>query len=174
MPVYLKEIDNYHELERFRSVLIIPCRFCPAASFAAGKSEFYFEFLQKFMKTVSYEHYIQTMRSDLNKRGVKADVFKSRLPHQFVICMWTSRRRQSLMRRANQYEALVVLGCEAAVQTIYDSVKSVSCKVYQGMRTEGIMSIQPRFHLPCNVSLRLNSITPLLHQRKTPSPWIQL
>lgn len=174
MPVYLKDIDNFQALENFRSVLIVPCRFCPAASFAARKSEPYFEFLRKFLKTASYEQYIETMRSDLGERGVKADVFKSRLPHQFVVCMWSSRRRKYLMRRAMNYDALVVLGCEAAVRTIFDSVKSTPCKVFQGMRTEGIMSIQPLFHLPCNISLRLESITPLLYQRDKPDPWMQL
>ncbi len=174
MPVYLKDIDDFQELENFRSVLIVPCRFCPAASFAAGKGQPYFEFLRKFLTTASYEEYIQTIRSGLEKKGVKADVFKSHLPHQYVLCMWTSGRRKKLMRRAMKYDALVVLGCEAAVQTICDSVKSTSCKVYQGMRTAGIMSIQPLFHLPCNISLRLNSITPLLHQREKPDPWMQL
>ena len=174
MPVYLKEIDNFQALENFGAVLIVPCRFCPAASFAAGKNKPYFEFLRKFLKTAAYEQYIEAMRSDLEKKGVKSDVFKSRLPHQFVVCMWSARRRKHLLRRALNYDALIVLGCEAAVQTIYDSVKTTSCKVFQGMRTEGIMSIQPRFHLPCNLSLRLNSITPLLHQREAPDPWIRL
>ena len=174
MPVYLKDLDNFQALENFRSVLIVPCRFCPAASFAARKNEPYFEFLRKFLKTASYEQYIEAMRSDLEEKGVQADVFKSRLPHQFVLCMWTSRRRKSLMRRAMKYDALVVLGCEAAVQTICDSVKSTPSKVFQGMRTEGIMSIQPLFHLPCNISIRLNSITPLMHQREKADPWTPL
>ena len=174
MPVYLRDINEFQALEAFSSVLIIPCRFCPAASLAIRRNTAYFKFLTKFLQTDSYEQYIETMRSYLQKRGLKADVFKSHLPHQFVICMWTSRRRKSLMKRAKKYEALVVLGCEAAAQTIYDSVKSMSCKVFQGMKTQGIMSIQPRFHLPCNISLRLNSITPILHRRETPSPWIQL
>jgi hypothetical protein len=174
MPVYLKDIDNFKELEKFSSVLIVPCRFCPAASFAVQHNEPYFEFFRKFLKTASYEKYIETMRSYLQKKGKKADVFKSHMPHQFVVCMWTSRRRKSLMRRAMKYDALVVLGCEAAVQTIYDAVKSTSCQVYHGMRTVGIMSIQPLFHLPCDISLRLNSIIPLIHNRETPDPWIQL
>lgn len=174
MPFYLKDIEDFEELERFQSVLIVPCRFCPAASFAVRRGEPYFEFFWKFLKTASYERYIERMKADLEKRGVKADVFKSRLPHQFVVCMWSIRRRRKLMRRAMKYEALVVLGCEAALQTIYDSVKETSCRVLQGMRTEGVMSIQPRFHLPCNISLQLHSVTPMLHQEKTPDPWMHL
>jgi hypothetical protein len=174
MPVYLKAIDKFRTLENFRSVLIVPCRFCPAASFAAGKIEPYYDFLRRFLKTASYEQYIETRRCDLGTRGVKVDAFKSRLPHQFIANMWIFRRRKNLTRRAMKYSALVVLGCEAAVLTIYDSVKSTPCKAFQGMKTEGIMSIQPLFHPPCNILLRLDSITPFLYQRDNHDPWIQL
>lgn len=174
MPIYLKDIEDLQALEKFESVLIVPCRFCPAASFAAGKGEPYFKFLRSFLKTDSYEQYIERMKADLEKKGVKANVFKSRLPHQFVICMWSEWRRKKLMRRAMKYDALVVLGCEAAVQTVYNSVKSTPCNLFQGMRTVGIMSIQPRFRLPCTISLRLDSITPLLHQGPPPDTWMPL
>ena len=174
MPVYLREIDEYPELESFKSVLIIPCRFCPAASMAVRTNRPYFEFLRRFLKTASYEELIETIKSNLEKKGVKTDVFKSRWLHQFVVCMWTIRRRKKLLKRARKYDALVVLGCEAAVDTIHDAVKSTSCKVFQGMRSEGIMSIQPQFHKPCNISLELNNVTPLVHQGKNSVPWVSL
>jgi len=174
MPVYLKDINEFPELERFESVLIVPCRFCPAASLAVRRNEPYFEFFSRFLKTASYEELIETIKSNLEKKGVKTDVFKSKWLHQFVVCMWTSRRRKKLSERASKYEALVVMGCEAAVQTIHDSVKSTSCKVFQGMRSEGIMTVKPSFHLPCNISLELNNITPLVHQTENSVPWISL
>ena len=174
MPVYLKDKNEFPELERFKSVLIVPCRFCPAASMAVRKNKPYFEFLRRFLKTGSYEHLIDTIKSNLEKKGIKTDVFKSRLLHQFVVCMWTSRRRKKLAERASKYEALLVMGCEAAVQTIHDSVKSTSCKVFQGMRSEGIMSVKPLFHSPCNISLELNNIIPLVHQTKNSVPWVSL
>ena len=174
MPVYLKEIDEFPELERFKSVLIVPCRFCPAASFAVRRNEPYFEFLRRLLQTASYEKYINGIRSGLEKKGVSAGVFKSHWLHQFVICMWTSSRRKQLMKQAVRYDALVVMGCEAAVQTVYDSVKSTSCKVFQGMRTEGIMSIKPTFQFPCNISHQLNSITPVLRQDMNPGSWVRL
>jgi hypothetical protein len=174
MPVYLKDINEFSELERFGSVLIVPCRFCPAASLAVRRNAPYFEFLKRFLKTASYEEYIETVQSDLERKGVKTDIFKSNLPHQFVVCMWTSRRRKKLMKRARNYDAVVVMGCEAAVHTIHDSIESTSCKVFQGMRTEGIMSIKPHFHFPCNISLRLNSVTPLLHHITKSDRWVCL
>ena len=174
MPVYLKDINEFQELEKFESVLIVPCRFCPAASFAVRRNEPYFEFLKKFLKTASYEEYISATRSDLEKKGVRTDVFKSHWPHQFVVCMWTSRRRKKLMKRAMKYEALVVMGCEAAAETVSDAVKSTPCQVFQGMRTEGIMSIKPLFRRPCSILLQLNSVTPILHPEKNPDSWVSL
>jgi hypothetical protein len=174
MPVYLKEIHDFRQLEQFQSVLIVPCRFCPAASLAIRNKEPYFEFFRHLLQTDAYEKYIETMKSELGKKGVKADVFRSRAPHQFVVCMWTRKRRNKLMRRAKKYDAVVVLGCEAAVQTILDSVESSSFQVVQGMRTEGIMSILPRFQWPDSITLQLNSITPLLHQKQRPEPWMHL
>jgi hypothetical protein len=174
MPFYLKETDDFEKLERFASVLIIPCRFCPAASLAVSNDEPYFEFFRHFLRTASYEHYIEKMRIELNARGVRADVFRSRWLHQFVVCMWTSGRRRELMQRAQKYDALVVLGCEAAVQTIRDSLEDPSLPVVQGMRTEGVMSILPQFRWPGSISLRLNSITPMLHQAPDTDPWMRL
>ena len=174
MPVYLKEINEFPELASFKSVLIIPCRFCPAASMAVRTNRPYFEFLRRFLKTAPYEELIETIKSNLEQKGIKTDVFMSRWIHQFVVCMWTSRRRKKLLKRAHKYEALVVLGCEAAADTIHDAVKSTSCKVFQGMRTEGIMSIKPLFYMPCNISLELNNVTPLVHKVKHSVPWVSL
>ena len=174
MPVYLKDIHDFQQLEQFESVLIVPCRFCPAASLAVRNNEPYFEFFRHMLQTAAYERYIETMKSELEKRGVTADVFRSRVPHQFVVCMWTRRRRKQLMRRAKKYDAVVVLGCEAAVQTILDSVDDASFQVVQGMRTEGIMSILPRFQWPGRITLQLNSITPLLHQKQGSELWMHL
>lgn len=171
MPVYLQDIDDFRQLETFKSVLIVPCRFCPAASMAVSTNRPYFEFLRRFLKTAPYEELIDTIKSKLEKKGVQTDVFRSRWLHQFVVCMWTSRRRKRLSKLARKYEALVVLGCEAALDTVHDSVKSDSCKIFQGMRTEGIMGIKPRFELPCNISLDLNNVTPLVHQGIGSAPW---
>lgn len=174
MPVYLEDISEFPELEVFKSVLIVPCRFCPAASLAVRRNKPYFEFLRRSLKTAPYEQLIKTIKSNLEQKGVKADVFKSNWLHQFVVCMWTSRRRKKLSERASKYEALVVLGCEAAVQTVHDAVQSTSCKVFQGMRSEGIMTVKPSFHLPCNISLELNDIIPFVHQNKDSVPWVSL
>ena len=163
MPFYLEVEDVASEVVNFKSVLIVPCRFCPAASMAVRSNEPYIEFPHRSLKTASYERLIQTIKKTFEDRGIKTSVFKSHLLHQFVLCMWTSKRRKRLLEEAKKHEALVVLGCEAAVQTVRHSVESANCHVIQGMKSEGIMSIQPRLSFPCNISLELESVTPYVH-----------
>ncbi len=169
MPFYLDEKDVVPEVAGCESVLIVPCRFCPAASTAVQSSEPYIEFPRRGLKTASYERLIEAMRAGLVERGIKTDVFRSRSLHQFVLCMWSSKRRKQLLERAKKYEALVVVGCEAAVETVRDAVRSTGCRVIQGMKTRGVMSIQPRFRLPCNIRLELQGVSPTLFPGPVPT-----
>jgi len=161
MPVYLDEADVISQATRFKSVLIVPCRFCPAVSMAVKADEPYIEFFRRFLTTAPYARLIDEMRHDLEIRGVKAGVFESKLLHQFVLCMWTSRRRERLLERARSYEAVIVLGCDAAVQIVRAALESSSCQVIQGMTSMGIMGVKPRMSFPCNLRLELESVTPM-------------
>jgi hypothetical protein len=51
-----------------------------------------------------------------------------------------------------EHEAMIVLGCDSATETVRDAVKSTDCKVIDGMEVAGIMNATLRIHLPCNVS----------------------
>lgn len=163
MPFYLDVTDVVPEVIHFKSVLIVPCRFCPAASTAVRSNEPYIEFPRRGLKTASYERLVNAMKHSFEKRGIRASVFRSKLLHQFVLCMWTSRRRQKLLERAREYEAVVVIGCEAAVETVRKTLESTTCQVIPGMRSEGIMSVQPRLSMPCNIALELEGVTPYIH-----------
>ena len=163
MPFFLETRDVVAEVDRLESVLIVPCRFCPAASMAVKTNEPYIEFPRKFLKTASYERLIESMRRSFEERGIKSSVFKSNLLHQFVLCMWTSKRRKKLLESAKKYDAVVVMGCEAAVQTVRNALEPTTCHVIPGMKSEGIMRIQPRLSLPCNISLELEGVTPYFH-----------
>jgi hypothetical protein len=170
MPIYLDEADISSAVDGCKSVLIVPCRFCPAASMAVRTGEPYFEPHRRFLKTASYERLINRVRQGLQERGVKTGVFRSRLLHQFVLCMWTSRRRRKLLKQAKGYEALVVMGCESAVQTVRDSVQPSSCRVIPGMMPRGVMGVKPSFHLPCNLRLELESVTPVVPPERLDDP----
>jgi hypothetical protein len=159
MPVYLTATDAVEQAAGCRSVLIVPCRFCPAASCAVQSREPYIEPLRRMLKTAAYERFIKELTGRFEKKGLETSVFKSRLLHQFVLCMWTSRRRNKLLKRAAGYDAVVVLGCEAAGETVRRALRSTDCKVIQGMESAGIMSIKPVVRLPGKLSLQLESIT---------------
>ena len=167
MPFCLETRDVLPEIKNYRSVLIVPCRFCPAASAAVKSDEPYIEFPRRSLKTASYERQLAEMKQRIEEQGVNTSVFRSHLLHQFVLCMWTERRRKALLKRAKEFEAVVVMGCEAAVETVRSTLESTACDVISGLRSEGIMSIQPKFSLPCNVSLDLESVTPYVYPEST-------
>ncbi len=163
MPFYLKHRDVSSEIgPRIHSVLIVPCRFCPAASAAVRERRPYIDLFWNFLRTPSYELYIQALKSHLESEGIRTGVFDSKLPNQFIICMWTSGRRKDLARHASGYDALIVLGCDAAVETARSSTKSMDCRVIQGMEIEGILNVIPTLRFPCKIWLEVSSVTRVL------------
>jgi hypothetical protein len=170
MPFYLNEADILPEAAGLGSVLIVPCRFCPAASLAVKEAKPYFEPFRRFLRTEAYESFIQSLKRRLEDIGVEAAIFDSKLPHQFVACMWTERRRRAFARRASQFDGVVVLGCEAAVETIRDALGSTDCQVIPGMGVVGIMNVVPALTLPANLSLVVKSISPVKMGEPVPAP----
>ncbi len=158
MPLYLKDRDISSDIAMVRSALIVPCRFCPAASLAVRERKPYIEFC-KLLRTPSYESDIQALRSRLESEGFRTEIFDSKLPNQFVVCMWTSGRRKDLARFAVGYDALIVLGCDAAVETPRYSIKSKDCRVIPDMEAEGIMNVIPTLQFPFNIWLEVRNVT---------------
>ena len=158
--VFFDEKDLGQEVEGLHSVLIVPCRFCPAASAAVRSEEPYIQLTRHFLKTNAYERLIAKTKSDLESQGIRTDVFQSHLVHQFVLCMWTARQREQL---ADVRRAMTQLWSLAAkprwIRSAPGSISS-ACQVIQGVKTEGLMSIQPRFSLSGTVQLELQGISP--------------
>ncbi len=159
MPFYFKESDILPLVAELQSVLIVPCRFCPAASLAVREKKPYIELFRKFLRTEAYESFIQDLKRRLKDEGIKTVVFDSKLPHHFVACMWMPGRRRKLAKRAAEFEGVLVLGCDAAVETVRDSIRSTDCRVIQGMEVEGIMNVVPTVSFPFNISLAVQSVT---------------
>ncbi len=162
MPFYLTDRDFSSDVSNVRSALILPCRFCPAASLAVREKKPYIEVFRSFLKTPASESYVDNLRSRLADMGIRTDVFVSSLLHHFIVCMWTSGRRKALSKRASGYDAVIVLGCDAAVETVKSCTASHRCKVIQGMEVDGIMNVIPSFRWPCNISLEVTNVTRVL------------
>ena len=160
MPFLLENRDLTAELGGVRSALIVPCRFCPAASLAVRTKSPYMKLFTSFLRTPSYESFIRALKSRLEHQGIRAEVFDSKLPHHLVMCMWPAGRREALARRAAEHDAMIVLGCDAAVETARSCANG--CRVIPGMAVEGIMNVVPRVRFPFELYLEVQGVTRVL------------
>jgi len=166
MPIHLNDLDVVSEVAGLSSALIVPCNMCPAVTVAVREKKPFIQFFRSFLKSAPFEEYIRALQSRLKEKGVNTKVFRSNLYHQWFLCMWTPGRRKKLQKYAKQHEAVIVLGCDSATETVCDSVRSTDCKVIEGMEVVGIMNAKLRFHLPCNLSFEDCKITPISQQKK--------
>ena len=166
MPMYLRDVDVLPEVAGLSSALIVPCNMCPAVTVAVKEQKPFIQLFKSFLKSAPFEQHIQDLQSRLRAEGVNTKVFKNNLYHQWFLCMWTKGRRKKLQKYARQFDAVIVLGCDSAAQTVRDLVKSTDCKVIQGMEVAGIMNAKPTFHLPCNISFEDPRVIPISQQEK--------
>lgn len=164
MPFYLKDRDFSLEIIGAQSALIVPCRFCPAASLAIRERKPYLELSLKFFRSPAFDAYIQALKSGLEKEGIRIGVYENKSPGQYVVCMWDAKRRKDLARYAGGYDALIVLGCGAAVEVARQCSNSSNCRIIPGMEAEGIMNVIPTFQFPFKISLEMMSMTRILQQ----------
>ena len=166
MPIHFNDLNVVSEVTELSSALIVPCQMCPAVTVAVREKKPFIQFFRSFLKSVPFEQYIQELQTRLRKKGVNTKVFRSYFPHQWFLCMWTSRRCKKLQKYAKQYETVIVLGCDSATETVCDSVKSTDCKVVEGMEVAGIMNAKLKFQLPCNVSFEDCKVIPISKKKK--------
>ena len=161
MPLQLNDIDVIPELAGLRSALIVPCNMCPAVSVAVKAKKPFMQLGKGLFSSAPFRQHLQTLQSRLQAKGIKAKVFHSRLYHHWFMCMWPARQRNRLERAARQFEAVIVLGCASATETVRQLVKSTDCKVIEGMEVVGIMNAQLRFRLPGTISFADCDMIPL-------------
>jgi len=70
MPFYLKEVDVIDEVVKSKSVLIVPCRFCPAVSRAVTTNQPFIDLYHGSLKTKCYEDLIANMQSRLDTASI--------------------------------------------------------------------------------------------------------
>lgn len=161
MPIHLDDLDVISEVAGLGSALIVPCNMCPAITVAVKEKQPFMQFLRSFLKSAPFERYIRALQSRLKEKGINTEVFRSNIIHQWFLCMWTSGRRKKLKKHAKRYEAVIVLGCVSATETVRELVPSTDFKVIEGMKVVGFMNAKPQFHLPCNVSFEDCRIVPM-------------
>ena len=152
MPIFLEPRDAIDELKRFASVLLVSCPVCPPMCVSIQQKQPFIELFKRGVKTGAFEDYIKSIRNALEEHGVRTDAFTMRLPVP-MMCLWTSRQRQRLLRHAKGFEAVLVLGCDSATHTAIDALRDTSCEVFQGMTVKTITNATATFRFPGTVEL---------------------
>ena len=165
MPIHFDDLNVTGEIEGVSSALIVPCNLCPAVTVAVREKRPFMRFFRSLVRSAPFEEYLNALQMRLEERGVTSKVFRNTLYHQWFMCMWTSRRRRKLQKHAKQYDAVIVLGCESATETVRQVVESAGVKVIEGMRTAGIMNAEMSLELPGSLHFRNCTVVPLSHQK---------
>ena len=161
MPIHLHDLDVVAHAEGVSSALIVPCNMCPAVTVAVNQKQPFMKLFRSWLTSAPFERYIKDLQSRLHEKGVTTRVFKSPLYHQWFLCMWTGGRRKKLERQARHYDAVIVLGCDTANETVRDAVKSTGARVIEGMHVAGLMNAKLSVELPGNVAFKDCKIIPI-------------
>ncbi|MBT8099811.1 MAG: hypothetical protein KJO82_08675 [Gammaproteobacteria bacterium] len=152
MPLHLDTVDVSAELKNVDSVLIVSCPVCPPVSLATETDSPFIEFFRHGIKTGAYEDHVHDIRESLEQLGATTGVFTSYAPCP-ATCLWTKGQRNRLLKRARDYEAALVMGCESARQTVADTLEGTDCRVVPGMQLTGITNAILKFGFPLTVKL---------------------
>lgn len=169
MPVYLEPRDVTADLEGFSSVLIVSCPVCPPISLALQKKKPFLEVFKHGFNTGAFEDYIKLVREPLEQRGIRTDVYTMRVPSP-IMCLWTEGQRRRLLKRAKDYEAVLVLGCDSATYTAKDALKGTDCQVFQAMRMMAIANATMKFRFPMTVELDMHPLPKKRRGRRDEDP----
>lgn len=166
MPIHLHDLDVVSQTAGVSSALIVPCNMCPAISVAVKQKQPFMKLFRSWLKSAPFERYIKDLQSRLHEKGVTTKVFKSPVYYQWFLCMWTEGRRKKLEREARHHDAVIVLGCDTANETVRDAVKSTGAKVIEGMQVAGLMNAKLTIQYPGNVAFKDCKIIPISGQQK--------
>lgn len=161
MPIHLVELDIISQAAGLDSALIVPCNICPAVSVATDQNKPFLRVFKDFLKCAPFEDYMKDLQNRLCKIGVRADVFRSDIPHQWFMCIWSPGQRTKLRRRAKNYDAVIPLGCDSANEIARSEAEPEGCKIIEGMEVAGITNAKLRISFPCNISFDDFSLTPI-------------
>jgi len=157
MPVYLEPKDVSADLENFSSVLILSCPICPPMCLAMQKKSPFIEFFKRGIKTGAFEDYIKSIREPLEQRGVRTESYNMYTPIPMA-CLWTVGQHKRLLKKARDYEAVLILGCDSATYTAKEALKDTDCQVIQAMQMTGIANATVKFRFPMTVDLDMHLV----------------
>lgn len=156
MPVKLTPRDVSSDLAGFNSVLIASCPVCPPMCLAMQKEAPFIEFFKHGTKTAAFEDHVQSIRDSLEERGVRTGVFSIHAPTP-MMCLWTKRQRARLRKRADGYEAVLIMACDSGTESAKDALKETGCEVIQSLDMDGVINATTSIHFPLTVVMEPRS-----------------
>jgi hypothetical protein len=117
------------------------------------KNSPFIDFFKSGLKTVPFEDHIKEIRGPLEQRGVRTGLFSIYAPLP-TMCLWTQGQRNRLLKRAQDYEVVLVLGCDSATYTAQQALKHTDCQVLQAMHMTGITNATVKFQFPMTLDLQ--------------------
>jgi hypothetical protein len=161
MPIHLEDLDVVSQTEGVRSALIVPCNMCPAVTVAVDRKLPFMRLFRSVLRSAPFEQHISELQARLEAGGVATEVFRNSVYHQWFLCMWTAGRRRKLRKQAEKHDAVIVLGCDTANETVREAVRPTGAKVIEGMQVTGFMNAKLTFDLGGNVGFKDCRIIPI-------------
>ena len=62
-----------------------------------------------------------------------------------------------LLKRANDYEAVLVLACDSGTESVKDALKDTKCQVIQALDMDGVINATTSIHFPLTVVMERHS-----------------
>jgi hypothetical protein len=152
MPLHLEPRNVSADLKNVSSVLIVSCPVCPPVSLAMQRGSPFIELFKRGLKTGAFEDLIKEIREPLEQRGVRTGVFSLYAPLP-MMCLWTQGQRKRLLKRARNFEAVLVLGCDSATHSVQQELMDTECLVLPAMRMTGITNAIVKFQFPMTLHL---------------------
>jgi hypothetical protein len=161
MPLHFNDRDVLSEAAGLRSALIVPCNLCPAVTVAVREHKPFLRFWRNPFRSAPFEKHLDALQCRLRDVGVTTRVFRSHLYHQWFLCIWSARRRRKLKNCAKKYDAVIVLGCPSATETVRESVESTGVKVIEGMTASGVMNARLKLKWPGTLCFEDSKVVPM-------------
>jgi len=159
MPVNLTPRDVSADLADFNSVLIASCPVCPPMCLAMQKKAPFIELFKHGFKTAAFEDYIRSIRASLKSRGARTDVISLHTPTP-MMCLWTERQRKRLLKRAKDFEAVLVLACDSGVESVKDALEDTDCQIVQALNMDGVINATTTIRFPLTVRMEPHPESP--------------
>jgi hypothetical protein len=135
------------------SVLFVICEVCPKMCMSVKQNRPYVSLSRLFGKKDFFDEYIAGLQKNFADQEVQTGVFRNQKLNS-MMCLWPQKQRDMLSEYSKKFQAIAVIGCQSAVFTVKDSMKSRDIKIYPMMHVEGIANFKSRMEFPALFKLK--------------------